>query len=89
MTIITNISSNNRFTIIMITKSSPQTKSRVKIPSMITRTKSTSQINLLPITNIIHSLPNTCFLEIHKNTSKKSILSLLFQMNTTRPITNV
>ncbi|KAJ1412621.1 hypothetical protein SESBI_20352 [Sesbania bispinosa] len=88
MAIVTNISTNHRLPIIMKAKASPQAKSRVKIPSMITGTKGTRQIKLLAIP-IIDSPPNPCPFEILENPSEKPVLSLLLGVNTTRPITHV
>lgn len=88
MAILTDISSNNWLSIIMVPKNPPQTEGRMQIPSLLTGTKRTIQINFVPVT-ILYRSPNMRRLEVLENASEKHVVPLLFNMNASRPITNV
>ena len=88
MPILTDISSNNWLTIIMVPKNPPQTEPRMQIPSLIARAKRTFQIKFVPVP-IFDRSPYMRTFEVLEKASKKHVIPLLFNMNTARPITNV
>ena len=74
MSILTNISSNNKLTIFMVPENPPQTKSRMQIPSLFARAKRAIKINLASVP-IIYRPPHPRFLEILEDAVEKHVIS--------------
>lgn len=88
MAILTDISSNNWLSIIMVPENPPQTEGRMQIPSLLAGAKGTIDINFVPIP-ILNRSPDMRRFEVLENPSEKHVIPLLFNVNTSRPITNV
>ncbi|KAL4375812.1 hypothetical protein GQ457_02G002620 [Hibiscus cannabinus] len=87
MSILTNVSSNNRLPIVMVPEEPPQTESRMQIPRLFAGAEGAVQVDHASVP-IVYRPPHPGFLEVLENPSEKHVISLLLCVNASRPIAN-
>jgi len=88
MSVFANISSNDRFPIDLVPKTSSETESRVEVPSVSARAKRTLHGNFPPFLTVQAS-PNACGFEVLENPSEEHVLALLVRVDAARPVAEV
>lgn len=88
MTVVTNVSPNDRLAVVVEAKAAPQAKGGVEIPGEVAGTKGAGQIKLRLVT-IVNGSPNPSALEVLENPSEEAVLALLLLVDAAGPVAHV
>lgn len=88
MSILTDISSNNRLAIVMEPVDPLQAEGRVQVPSLLARAEGTIQVDPAPIP-VVYRPPNHRPLEILEHPTEEHVIPLLLDVDAPRPVADV
>lgn len=88
MSIFTNVSSDNRLTVVMVSETPPETEGGVEVPGLMAAAERAVEIDLAPIA-VSNRPPDLRPFEVLENPSEQHVVPLLLYVNTPRPIADV
>ncbi|RDX58354.1 hypothetical protein CR513_62338, partial [Mucuna pruriens] len=88
MTVFTNVSSDNRFPVLMVAETASETESRVEVPRVFARAKGTLDVELRSVV-VVDGSPNAGLFEVVENPSEEHVVAILLGVDAAGPVADI